>query len=135
MVKQYRTVIQRGEVEVITTAQCTIYHYADNTYTRSVYSCHWQDTQADTVNKIGVVNAGSAIIYIPSSCSLPSPTPTKDLVIRGAVDFNFTTEATEAEISAELKELKKKCDVKVIMSVDDKTYGNTATGHYKISAK
>lgn len=119
---------------MITTSQCTIYHYADNTYTRSCYPCHWQDTQADTVNKAGVVNAGSATIYIPSSCSLSTLNPTKDLIIRGAVDFDFTAEATEAEISAELKELKKKCEVKVIMSVDNKTYGNT-TGHYKITAK
>ena len=118
---------------MIATAQCTIYHNVGNSYIRSVYACHWQDTQADTVNTTGLINQGSVTVYIPSSYSLSDITPTKDLIIKGNVDVELTS-TTEAEVSAELKKLKATHAVKVIMSIDNKTYG-MVTGHYKLTAK
>ena len=120
---------------MITTSLCTIYHYLDNTYTKHSYPCHWQDTQSDTVNKTGLINTGSAAVYIPAAYSLPTLNPTKDLIIKGEIDFDFVGN-TDSELSAQLKQLKAKYNVKVIASVDYKNYGSAAAvSHYKIIAK
>lgn len=120
---------------MLTTAQCTIYHYVGNNYTRYTAQCHWQDTQADTVSKTGQINTGSVAVYVPLTISkLPTLYPTKDLIIKGVVDFDFDA-TTEAELSVQLKNLKAKYNVKTIMSVDIRGYGSTLIAHYKITAK
>ena len=65
---------------------------------------------------------------------MPTLSPTKDLILKGEIDFDFVGN-TESELSEQLKQLKAKYNVKVIASIDYKNYGSAVVSHYKIVAK
>lgn len=145
---------------MFTNADCTVYLYcrenlipAENLYPSDIeYPCiyskhghyirlpihdvYWEDVQHSTFMKTGQRDACSVLLVIPRD-SLDEPikfTQGKDLVVKGIVMDEIDC-SDQKSMSESLAALKFAYDYQMIVSVDERLYGNEAIQHYELACK
>ena len=105
--------------------------YESKTYTRHVITgVYWNDSRGQKTTKNGIQVEDSVLVYIYDGDYLPKA---KDLIVRGAVDFEFDT-TSQKTISDDMARFREAYpQVAVIKSVTDCRYGGLT--HIEVIAR
>lgn len=111
----------------------TVYHFADNKYTREVITnVFWDNVKQSNVLKSGVVTADSVKIIIPTEEDIEFE-GSKDIVVKGELTYEFDN-TSQQTISNSIKHLKDNYkDVVTVNVVDSKLFGGLS--HIQLSCK
>lgn len=120
----------------VTLYLCTKEGKLDKFKRQVVKNVYWEDVDNATFLKTGQRGSCTALVILPLS-SLDGAvnfTKGKDLMIKGAIDFEFdnTSQATIAEGIAKLKTNHKAL---TLVSVDERLYGSKSVQHYELTGK
>lgn len=103
---------------------------------RVVKNVYWEDVEHSTFIKTGQRGSCTSLVILPLS-SLEGTinfTKGKDLMVKGAIDFEFdpTSQATIAEGIAKLKTNYRAL---TLVSIDERLYGSKSVQHYELTGK
>lgn len=131
MAVRHGAVVCGGE-KMLTNADCTLYKFQDGCYERYVVeNVYWYENQRAGVSKSGLNNTDNLTVFFYSSDVIPQ-TPTKDILVKGSVDFEFDNTSPQ-KVSESMQEFQKGYSFFVVTAVYDYMYGGLP--HIEISAR
>lgn len=99
----------------------TVWHKTNEGYIPSHYPCWRQDTEAENINKTGLTNADTALVYLPVTAVVVK----NDYIKFGEYDDNYVNSSDLLKAHKPLK----------VSTASQKPYGSPHMQHTEVTAK
>ena len=117
---------------MLTNTSCTLYRYNGRSYDRLfVEKVYWQESQEKKILTSGMNTVNGTSVFFFGNI-FPT-TATKDILVKGACPFCFTSNPSQKEASEEMKQFREKYKFVVVMTIDDYRFGSLP--HVEVSAR